>query len=859
MKARSYAAVLAVLALAAAGAFLISDGGSSYADAAADKEDDAGNIHWNLTGGVLTLTLIDPNGAKETGPYGAGGAPWYDYRADVARVVIGAGITSIGDNVFYDFVALSSISIPDSVTSIGGYAFYNCVALSSISIPGKVTSIGESAFRCSSLTSVTIPDSVITIGEYAFSFINALKSVTIGAGVTKIGASAFYADVSLPSVTIPDTVAEIGVAAFAECKALTSIVIPASVQTIGISAFSGCVALRNIVFEGAKPSLGDRAFELGRAEWDVPISASLPETAATLYVWASWTSAANIDADFGAAKSANTTLTYRGDAYDPSNPNLPGGASENELGINSGVHWVYDAEYRTLTFSGTGDISYDTSSWNALRPYVQKVVIAGDTGNSITIGDHAFYHCGSLKEIVIPEGVESIGAYAFYYCSSLKEVGLPDSLKYIKEYAFKDCRTLASIVIPGNVTEIGNNAFYRCYSLVTVEIKGAADIGDLAFHGCYALASVTFSGDLHSIGERAFNRNLALRSIVIPASVTLVGDSAFRECLSLASAAVLATNLDALPNNVFVLDASLLAVSIHYDGEAINHTSYNLPAALALLGNTQNSKVLLVYYVDAVGGPVYATQSLLGWVTLSGIDDAAKIGTSWSDGGYVLTALDGTRFSAGRLASASTIYAYEPGVFHVIAASIANGTITPSGDVSVVGGAIRAAQNGDATFGFVANAGYAIKSVAIDGSKTSDEALAALAAGTYTFEDVTGVHAIAVETERTELVVAASADANSTITPSGSVGVVRGGSVTFTFSASAGYAISDVVVDGASVPSAASAGKYTFSGVDSNHAISVKSAPSASSPAGSGNSDGSGSGSGSGSDGANDGAGDSRA
>ncbi|MDR3283291.1 MAG: hypothetical protein LBS92_06795, partial [Candidatus Methanoplasma sp.] len=77
----------------------------------------------------------------------------------------------------------------------------------------------------------------------------------------------------------------------------------------------------------------------------------------------------------------------------------------------------------------------------------------------------------------------------------------------------------------------------------------------------------------------------------------------------------------------------------------------------------------------------------------------------------------------------------------------------------------------------------------------------------------------------TTYTVSASADSGATITPSGSTSVSAGGSVTFSFSAKAGHAIADVVVDGASVPSAVSAGAYTFSGVGSNHTISVTSKP----------------------------------
>ena len=64
---------------------------------------------------------------------------------------------------------LTSFVIPDGVTSIGDEAFYNCTSLTSIEIPNSVTSIGDRAFcNCYSLTSVIIGEGVTSIGVSAF-------------------------------------------------------------------------------------------------------------------------------------------------------------------------------------------------------------------------------------------------------------------------------------------------------------------------------------------------------------------------------------------------------------------------------------------------------------------------------------------------------------------------------------------------------------------------------------------------------------------------------------------------------------------------------------------------------------------
>ncbi len=67
-------------------------------------------------------------------------------------------------------------------------------------------------------------------------------------------------------------------------------------------------------------------------------------------------------------------------------------------------------------------------------------------------------------------------------------------------------------------------------------------------------------------------------------------------------------------------------------------------------------------------------------------------------------------------------------------------------------------------------------------------------------------------------IITASAGANGTITPSGSVSVVNGANQTFTFTPDTGFVVGTIVVDGSLVADAAS---YTFTNVTTTHTISV--------------------------------------
>ena len=189
----------------------------------------------NLTS--VTLNSNDLVSVQENGYFIAGifgeqvetyiiGDNAFQLCSGMTSVIIGSGVTSIGDGAFsFDCYSLTSIVvesgntvydsrdncnaivetetnklvlgcmntiIPNSVTSIGSLAFSDCIGMTSVTIPDNVTSIGWYAFSdCRGLTSVTIPDNVTNIGDGAFSYCSSMTTVTIGNGVTSIGDRAF--------------------------------------------------------------------------------------------------------------------------------------------------------------------------------------------------------------------------------------------------------------------------------------------------------------------------------------------------------------------------------------------------------------------------------------------------------------------------------------------------------------------------------------------------------------------------------------------------------------------------------------------------------------------------------------------
>ena len=192
------------------------------------------NIQWKLmTNGDLYISGSgDMPEYKTVNMSGISGtyyekSPIYSYASKIKKVVIENGITSIGNNTFYNaYTSIKSVEIADSVTSIGNGAFSGCKALAEINIPNGVTTLGNSPFSNNAITSITIPSSI-----------------------TQIGSQCFFNCTSLVSVTLQDGLTTIGVEMFRQCSALPEINIPSTVTTIGSSAFSTCTALTRAIFE----------------------------------------------------------------------------------------------------------------------------------------------------------------------------------------------------------------------------------------------------------------------------------------------------------------------------------------------------------------------------------------------------------------------------------------------------------------------------------------------------------------------------------------------------------------------------------------------------------------------------------
>ena len=269
----------------------------------------------------------------------------------------------------------------------------------------------------------------------------------------------------------------------------------------------------------------------------------------------------------------------------------------------------------------TVEVTYGSSNCSGSVTIPEIVTYNDTTYNVTSIGDRAFADCSALTSVTIPNSVTSIASNAFLGCEALKktnytgdvagwcdlefeniysnpiyyshnfyindqeikDVVIPNTVDSIHKYAFYDCSSLTSISIPNSVTSIGSSVFYNCCFLKKDFINNSSldaekynywgalvgdieedgliisgttvvwgrkhltdvtipnyitNIGDYAFYNCSALTSVTIGENVTSIGDDAFYDCSALTSVTIPNSVTSIGRLAFYECTSLTSIAI---------------------------------------------------------------------------------------------------------------------------------------------------------------------------------------------------------------------------------------------------------------------------------------------------------------------------------
>ncbi|ELP92322.1 hypothetical protein EIN_122430, partial [Entamoeba invadens IP1] len=78
--------------------------------------------------------------------------------------------------------------------------------------------------------------------------------------------------------------------------------------------------------------------------------------------------------------------------------------------------------------------------------------------------------CINLKEVNLPDNIETLRRGCFMLCSALSCVKMSCKVKCVEDYCFEDCANLREIVFDGVLENVGNDVFKNCKLLKPILI-----------------------------------------------------------------------------------------------------------------------------------------------------------------------------------------------------------------------------------------------------------------------------------------------------------------------------------------------------------------------------------------------------
>lgn len=268
---------------------------------------------------------------------------------------------------------------------------------------------------------------------------------------------------------------------------------------------------------------------------------------------------------------------------------------------------------KTLTIPTTFDKGNGYGNWNEWGPLAESCIdtIVFAEGSKTVTGDLC-RHMQTLKNVVIPDTVETIGDDAFYDCIALTTIDIPDSVTKIESGAFADCTGIAPFDLPDSILEIGNNAFEGT-AITEIELpKNLETLGSNVFKDCASLTALTvpktvqkaekalensavtdltFESGMEIIPDSIGANAPALNNVTIPDTVKELGRRMFADCPQLSGITIPASVQTA--HSTPFLNSGLSV--IHFDDAmtripngicegAVNLTAIDYPAAVTEIG-----------------------------------------------------------------------------------------------------------------------------------------------------------------------------------------------------------------------------------------------------------------------------------
>ena len=441
------------------------------------------NVTWTLDdGGVLT---ISGNGAMSDYVFDVAtqgtNAPWYSYNSTITSVVVGEGITYVGEFSFMNLHKITSVTLPSTLDKIGGHSFQHLYGLKSIALPKRLKTIGTYAFAGPVFEELHLPESLQSLEGLAISankvYIDSLEhwldldflpdpADVLSQGSCSPVMNELYIGGSLVThITIPDGTTEILPYRFYKVASLQSVTIPNSVTSIGEGAFWGS-GLREALVPDSVTTLGKYVF----MECKELTKARLPE---------------------GLEEIPAHIFRSCGKLSDFVMPNSVNSIAEN-------------------AFEGCVSLTHfnETNSLENIR----------------FIGGYAFCGCKNLQfgDLKLSEELQWLGVgYAFGQCHGITSVTIPSNLHTIPWETFDNCINLSKVVIKDGVDVLGSDCFSECNLTSVVIPASVVEIQYRAFYGNNKLTAIYFMGDSCKISDPVFTNEYPVGT---PGTTTIRGN-----------------------------------------------------------------------------------------------------------------------------------------------------------------------------------------------------------------------------------------------------------------------------------------------------------------------------------------------
>lgn len=377
-------------------------------------------------------------------------------KEDVLKIILKGNVKTLDDNVFADYVNLTSIDANVSLSIIGSKAFFNCKKLNYAYFYPSYTKIGDSAFsNCKKLGKFFVAATVTEIGTYAFAYCDSLLT--------------FDFDSRSILKTIPK-------GCFESCYSLNIFVCPGSLESIDDDSFANCISLAKFFINEGLKYLSPLALRntVLFSDFMIFISNNL------------FTEEPKKVLLYNKTSVIKATNTLKGDITLPDTVDTVGAYSFQKTDISSIKIPKNVKKIDTSAFAGSKSL---------------QAVEFEDGSLLIELGEDCFKDCEKLSSINF-EALQSLTATQsglFSGCKELQKLYFSSSVVSFAQNTCIGCEKLQTIEFHADKIEVADSAFSGCSSLTEVKYYGIGPVkGSNGFPGCPKLTKIEVTSKYQS-------------------------------------------------------------------------------------------------------------------------------------------------------------------------------------------------------------------------------------------------------------------------------------------------------------------------------------------------------------------------